>query len=67
SSHTLICSIIGVGVANALMRGRDGTIGVDWCQATKFGYSLLLSPLIGFARAALLLLALRLLVEKRAL
>jgi inorganic phosphate transporter, PiT family len=31
SSHTLIGSIIGVGVANALMHGRDGTSGVDWC------------------------------------
>ena len=30
SSHTLIGSIIGVGVANALMHGRDGTGGVDW-------------------------------------
>src|SRR5262245_36703978 len=30
SSHTLIGSIIGVGVANALMRGMDGTSGVDW-------------------------------------
>src|SRR6516165_4807413 len=29
SSHTLIGSIIGVGVANALMHGRDGTSGVD--------------------------------------
>ena len=41
SSHTLIGSIIGVGVANALMHGRDGTSGVDWSQATKVGYSLL--------------------------
>jgi PiT family inorganic phosphate transporter len=41
SSHTLIGSIIGVGVANALMHGRDGTSGVDWAQATKVGYSLL--------------------------
>src|SRR5690242_14421231 len=39
SSHTLIGSIIGVGVANALMHGRDGTSGVDWAQATKIGYS----------------------------
>ncbi|WP_234697507.1 inorganic phosphate transporter, partial [Pseudomonas syringae] len=30
SSHTLIGSIIGVGIANALMHGRDGTSGVDW-------------------------------------
>ncbi len=67
SSHTLIGSIIGVGIANALMHGRDGTSGVDWAQATKVGYSLLLSPLIGFVCAALLLLALRLLVKNRAL
>ncbi|WP_371368808.1 inorganic phosphate transporter [Pseudomonas sp. QL9] len=67
SSHTLIGSIIGVGVANALMHGRDGTAGVDWAQATKVGYSLLLSPLIGFVFSALLLLVLRLLVKNRAL
>lgn len=67
SSHTLIGSIIGVGVANALMHGRDGTSGVDWAQATKVGYSLLLSPLIGFTCAALLLLALRALVKNREL
>src|ERR1700712_37440 len=48
SSHTLIGSIIGVGVANAIMRGRDGTSGVDWGKATKIGYALLLSPLVGF-------------------
>lgn len=67
SSHTLIGSIIGVGVANALMHGRDGTSGVDWSQATKIGYSLLLSPLVGFTCAALLLLALRAFVKNRAL
>ena len=67
SSHTLIGSIIGVGVANALMHGRDGTSGVDWSQALKIGYSLLLSPLVGFVCAALLLLALRALVKNKAL
>jgi PiT family inorganic phosphate transporter len=30
SSHTLIGSIIGVGIANAMMHGQDGTSGVDW-------------------------------------
>ncbi|HJZ32107.1 MAG TPA: inorganic phosphate transporter, partial [Hyphomicrobiaceae bacterium] len=64
SSHTLIGSIIGVGVANALMRGMDGTSGVDWSKATEIGYSLLLSPLFGFFMAALLLLVLKLLVRK---
>src|SRR5262252_2812605 len=59
SSHTLIGSIVGVGVANALMRGRDGTSGVDWSKATEIGYALLLSPLFGFALAAILLLILK--------
>jgi PiT family inorganic phosphate transporter len=67
SSHTLIGSIIGVGIANALMHGRDGTSGVDWSQATKIGYSLLLSPLVGFGCAALLLLAMRMFIKNRAL
>src|SRR5215831_13055813 len=65
SSHTLIGSIIGVGVANALMHGRDGTSGVDWAQATKIGYSLLISPVVGFVGAALLLLLLKVLVKNR--
>ena len=59
SSHTLIGSIIGVGIANALMRGRDGTSGVDWTQAAKIGKALLLSPLFGFALAAMLLFILK--------
>lgn len=67
SSHTLIGSIIGVGVANALMHGRDGTSGVDWTQASKIGYSLLVSPLVGFGAAALLVLAMRLFIKNRAL
>jgi PiT family inorganic phosphate transporter len=65
SSHTLIGSIIGVGVANALMHGRDGTSGVDWAQATKIGYSLLISPLVGFVGAAVLLLVLKAVVKNR--
>src|SRR5215471_12209679 len=67
SSHTLIGSIIGVGVANALMHGQDGTTGVDWTKATEIGYSLLLSPLFGFFAAALLLLVLKFIVRNPAL
>src|SRR6202048_3090149 len=67
SSHTLIGSIIGVGIANALMRGRDGTSGVDWSKATEIGYALLLSPLVGFVFAALLLLLLKMIVRNPAL
>jgi PiT family inorganic phosphate transporter len=59
SSHTLIGSIIGVGITNALLRGRDGTSGVDWSQAANIGKALLMSPLFGFALAAILLFVLR--------
>ena len=67
SSHTLIGSIIGVGIMNALLRGRDGTSGVDWSKATEIGYALLLSPLFGFVLAALLLLVLKFVVRNAAL
>jgi PiT family inorganic phosphate transporter len=67
SSHTLIGSIIGVGVTNALLRGRDGTSGVDWGKATEIGYALLLSPLFGFMLAGILLLVLRVIVKNAAL
>src|SRR5437879_2833087 len=67
SSHTLIGSIIGVGIANALMRGQDGTSGVDWGKATEIGWSLLLSPLFGFILSAVLLLVLKFVVRNPAL
>src|SRR5580692_9885601 len=67
SSHTLIGSIIGVGITNALLHGRDGTSGVDWSKAVEIGYALLLSPLFGFALAAILLLLLKFVVRNAAL
>ena len=66
SSHTLIGSIIGVGIANQLMAVKTGTSGVDWGQAANIGKSLLVSPLVGFAVAAgLLLLMKALITDKR--
>lgn len=63
SSHTLIGSIIGVGLANELMhRGESATSGVDWSQASKVGQSLLMSPLIGAVAAGLLLVVLKFVV-----
>jgi inorganic phosphate transporter, PiT family len=60
SSHTLIGSIIGVGLMNQLMAANpSGTSGVDWSQATKIGETLLVSPLIGFSAAFLLLSVLK--------
>jgi PiT family inorganic phosphate transporter len=64
SSHTLIGSIIGVGIANQLMSPKTGTSGVDWSQAANVFKVLLISPVVGFVCAALLLLLLKVLVKK---
>ncbi len=56
SSHTMVGSIIGVGLANQLMNGHSGTSGVDWDQVTKVFRVLLISPVVGFGAAALLML-----------
>src|SRR6202050_3897365 len=67
SSHTLIGSVIGVGIANALLHGRSGTSGVDWTQATSIGKALLFSPIFGFGLAAILLLVVKFLVPSKEL
>src|SRR3984957_15199314 len=67
SSHTLIGSIIGVGIANQLMGPTTGTRGVDWAQATNIGKTLLISPVVGFVCAGLLLLVTKRLVPDKRL
>ncbi len=57
SSHTMVGSIIGVGIANQFMHFHSGASGLDWGQAEKVLEALIVSPLIGFGMAALLLLA----------
>lgn len=60
SSHALIGSVLGVGLANQLLStAPGGTSGVDWAQAQKVLSALLFSPLVGFVGAFLLLLALK--------
>jgi phosphate/sulfate permease len=58
SSHTLIGSILGVGLANSLIT-RGDVSGVNWSKAGEVGLSLLISPLIGFAAAGGLLLVMK--------
>src|SRR5579871_5206284 len=48
SSHTMIGSILGVGIMNQIMQGKSGTSGVDWEQVTKVFKALLVSPIVGF-------------------
>lgn len=68
SSHTLIGSIIGVGVANQLMhQSVSGTAGVDWGQAMGVFKALLFSPLVGFTRSMLLLWIMKAVIRWRAL
>src|SRR5690349_9211887 len=67
SSHTLIGSIIGVGLANQLLAVRTGTSGVDWAQAANIGKTLLISPIVGFVCAALLLLLMKVAIPDKRL
>ncbi|HEY0265955.1 MAG TPA: anion permease, partial [Rhizomicrobium sp.] len=60
SSHALIGSIMGVGLANQLMaKAGQATSGVDWNQAISVFQALLFSPLMGFVFSALLLLVMK--------
>jgi inorganic phosphate transporter, PiT family len=67
STHTMVGSIIGVGIANQLMATKTGTSGVDWTQATSVGKSLLLSPFAGFVFAMLLLWVMKVVIKNRKL
>ena len=67
SSHTMVGSIIGVGIANQLMNPKQGTSGVDWTQAAGVGRSLLFSPIVGFGVAWLLLLLCKAIIKDRRL
>src|SRR5271165_6907540 len=68
SSHALIGSIMGVGLANSMLSaGHEFGEGVNWAKATEVGTSLLVSPLVGFTCAALLLLIMKFLIRNRAL
>ena len=59
SSHTLIGSILGGGLANALLNDIPLGDGVNWQKAIDIGMSLVLSPMAGFLVAALVLLGLK--------
>ena len=63
SSHTLIGSILGVGIAYSLLPEVAGA-AVDWGQAKKIGLALLISPAIGFSMTVFLMLLLRVATKK---
>jgi phosphate/sulfate permease len=65
SSHTLIGSILGVGLAFSFLPGASSE-AVNWGKAREIGQSLLLSPLFGFTVAIILMYLLRLATKKSA-
>ncbi len=65
SSHTLIGSIIGVGLANQFLNAGSGVSGVDWTQVWGVFKALLISPIVGFVGAALLLLLMKTVVKSK--
>ena len=67
SSHTMVGSIIGVGLASQLLNFHSGASGLDWGQAVKVLEALLISPLLGFAFAGFLILVSKRLVKSPSL
>jgi inorganic phosphate transporter, PiT family len=64
SSHTLIGSIMGVGLANSMLSaGHVFGEGVNWAKAKEVGLSLLISPIVGFVCAGLLLIVAKKLIK----
>jgi PiT family inorganic phosphate transporter len=63
SSHTMIGSILGVGLAYQMMLGKTGTSGLDWEQVKKVITALCVSPLVGFVAAGLVFLLFKLLAR----
>ena len=63
SSHTMIGSVIGVGFAYQIIKGHSGVSGVDMEQVKKVFTALLVSPIVGFAMAALLFVIFKLLAR----
>src|SRR6266850_4526730 len=65
SSHTLLGSSLGVGLANSLMSsGHAFGEGVNWGNTREVGMSLLISPIIGFCLAGGLLLLARAVIKQ---
>jgi PiT family inorganic phosphate transporter len=68
SSHALVGSIMGVGLANSLLApGHVFGEGVNWAKAQEVGTALLVSPIVGFVCAGLLLLLMKVVIKNKAL
>jgi phosphate/sulfate permease len=59
SSHTMIGSLLGVGMVFSVLPENTAKVGVNWSEAIKIGNSLLFSPLFGFSMAIFVMFILR--------
>lgn len=66
TSHTLIGSILGVGIVNSWLNG-DGMRGLNWGQVATVMMALVISPLLGFFLAAIGLLVMKLVIRDQRL
>lgn len=64
SSHTLLGSIFGVGLAYMLLPGSNA-IALNWQKVSDVGLSLLISPLFGFGMAFGLMYLLKVLIKNK--
>jgi inorganic phosphate transporter, PiT family len=64
SSHCLVGALIGVATADALLKSRDLSQGVDWSQIISVLKALAISPILGFLIAGALYGLLRLIVRR---
>jgi inorganic phosphate transporter, PiT family len=64
SSHTLIGSIMGVGLMNSMMNSGGILAGINWAKAKDVGMALLVSPIVGFVCTAILFLLIKALIRK---
>ncbi len=66
SSHTLIGSILGVGLAFSFLPDSQGA-AVNWAKAGEAGLALIVSPIIGFGLTVLVMFIMKRLVKDKRL
>ena len=65
STHSLIGSILGIGLANSVLStANNWWDGINWLKVQEVLISLLISPLIGFCGAALLFIIAKSLIKQ---
>jgi len=66
SSHTLVGSILGVGLAYSFIAEKSGNY-VNWGKASDIGLSLLVSPIVGFSLTILIMYLLRVSIKNKSI